>query len=364
MSERNVDLSVICCGGAAINILRKYRELYEPIVGDDVIGNNTITHVAIDTSLSNMEKAGFHKGQEGDLNVPAHSDDYIGVEDFIISESGAGKNRASLLKDIQYKLDKSKVYDTFGDINIFIFSMSGGSGSVIAPLLIREAGKRGKRTIAIGIVDTCSETDCINSINTIRTLESFAKNEKIYVPSMIYTNAEVGRLKVNLSILHRLHQLEGLFTCKAIEEVDFTDKMGFLSPVGIVPSVGYGLYNMSIRSIDPKTGEPYGLPGEDSVIVDGSVPVHSTFSVSEDGIAPDDLITGVLYLGIVEDTVDQYFNLPFTVNVGLPVSQDIITALNDKAARYERASSYKAKSDTSEQLQAKAGEESSTGVIA
>ena len=357
--ERNINLSIIAAGGAACNILRKYRENYGTDKSD-ICGDNSISHVVIDTSTSNIDKAGFRDRREGDEYVA-----YIPVKTHVIAEAGAGKNRASLLKDIQWKLDKSGVYDDFGDVNIFIFSMSGGSGSVIAPLLIREAGKRKKRIIAIGIVDACSETDCFNGINTIRTLEAFAKDERIYIPSMIFNNVEVGRVKVNLSIIDRLHQLEGLFTCAGIEEVDFTDKMNFLSPVGIVPAVKYGLYNMSINAIDSSTGECYGLPGEDSVRLDNGTPVHATFTVSEDGIAPD-IITGVMYLGIVEDTesLTKYFNLPFTVNVGIPISQDIIEMLNDKEARYERAASFKAKSDAAEQLQAKEGETSSTGVIA
>ena len=186
--ERNVNLRIIAAGGAAINILHKYRSEYGGV--NKEIGANTITHVAIDTSVSNIDKAGFVAIDPND--EAEFEEGYIDVTPYVIAESGAGKNRASLLKDIQWKLDKSGVYNEFGDINIFIFSMSGGSGSVIAPLLIREAGKRGKRIIAIGIVDACSETDCFNSINTIRTLEAFAKDEKIYIPSMIFNNVEVG----------------------------------------------------------------------------------------------------------------------------------------------------------------------------
>lgn len=358
--ERNVNLRIIAAGGAAINILHKYRSEYGGV--NKEIGANTIKHVAIDTSVSNIDKAGFVAIDPND--EAEFEEGYIDVTPYVIAESGAGKNRASLLKDIQWKLDKSGVYNEFGDINIFIFSMSGGSGSVIAPLLIREAGKRGKRIIAIGIVDACSETDCFNSINTIRTLEAFAKDEKIYIPSMIFNNVEVGRVKVNLSIIDRLHQLEGLFVCPGIEEVDYTDKMNFLSPVGIVSSVKPGLYNMSIGALDDK-GEVYGLPGEDTVDLSNGTPVHSTFTVSDDGLAPD-IVTGVLYLGIVEDytLTNRYFNLPFSVNVGLPISIDIINMLNDKQARYERAANFKAKSDASDQLQAKEGEVSSTGVIA
>lgn len=360
MSERNINLSIIACGGAGINILRKYWESYG---GDCKYASpNRVRQVAIDTSTSNLAKAEFpHRPAGTDLE-----DGCIEVEEFVIGENGAGKNRASILKDIQYKLDKSKVYDTFGDINIFIFSMSGGSGSVIAPLLIREAGKRGKRIIAIGIVDACSETDCFNSINTIRTLESFAKSEKIYIPSLIFSNINVGRIKVNMSIISRLNQLEGLFVTPEIAEVDFTDKMNFLSPVGIVPSISYGLYNMSIKAIDPATGESYSLPGEDEINASelASTPVHATFSVSEDGLAPD-IITGVLYLGIVEDVnkTNPFFSLPFTINTGLAISSELIDTLNAKEARFERANSFKAKSDVSDKLQAKDGEESSTGII-
>lgn len=261
--ERNVNLRIIAAGGAAINILRKYRSEYGAV--NKEIGANTIKHVAIDTSVSNIDKAGF---VAIDPNEECEFEEgYIDVTPYVIAESGAGKNRASLLKDIQWKLDKSGVYNEFGDINIFIFSMSGGSGSVIAPLLIREAGKP-------------------------------------------------------------------------------------------------GLYNMSIGALDDK-GEVYGLPGEDTVDLSNGTPVHSTFTVSDDGLAPD-IVTGVLYLGIVEDytLTNRYFSIPFSVNVGLPISIDIINMLNDKQARYERAANFKAKSDATEQLQAKEGEVSSTGVIA
>ena len=141
-------ISVFCAGGCGTNIGKQITDL-------DIEVNY------IDTSTSNL------KGVKSD-NI------------FVLENiDGAGK-------------DRSKTYEHFKDIagdvvikfkpspslNVVVSSLSGGSGSIIAPLIAKELIRQGHNTIVIAIDSKHSVKELDNTIKTFKTYQSISVSVK------------------------------------------------------------------------------------------------------------------------------------------------------------------------------------------
>lgn len=88
--------------------------------------------------------------------------------------------------------DRSLVYDKFKDyvediliqfkpseqLNLVVSSLSGGSGSIISPMVTKELISRGYNAIVIGIDSRHSMKEIDNTIKTLKTFQSFADSVK------------------------------------------------------------------------------------------------------------------------------------------------------------------------------------------
>jgi len=340
MNEKQIKITVFAAGGCGINVLAKYMKDVTPQITKNWSVQPKL--VAIDTSRSNISKlagatpvepAAVVVGEETDRHdgpvIPADTETLktndLGVQTYILGDSGAGKNRGILIKDMQTKLDRCGVMDDIQDINIIIYSMSGGSGSVIGPMIIREATRRKKAVIAIGVVDACSKMDCVNSINTLRTLYHTAETENVYIPTMIYSNIGTGRFIVNNTIALRVRQICDLFLNKTVTELDYTDRLNFLRP-DLIKLAGNGVWSFGI--VDLKSPEPVKNTknGEEFISIHPDSIVHSALVINNEGSAPD-MFTNVTYLGLSED-------LNYLAICGSPISESLIDVLNTKADRF------------------------------
>ncbi len=331
MSEKNVTMAIIGAGGCGINVLASYMMALRDLPKDSKIWSSEINPVIVDTSASNIDKA---KDEQ--------------IHPFILGDAGAGKNRASLLKDIQSRLDASRVHEELRDINIIVYSMSGGSGSVIGPLLVREALRQGKAVISIGVVDACSKMDCVNSINTMQSLGHIASTDKVYIPTMIYSNVGVGRFVVNRTIATRIWQICDLFLNDSVSELDYTDRMNFLRPdkVGLAEA---GVYTFCVVDVNNdekiRIGDDHlyavrGLTpegdrvqqektGEEYIFVARNTCVHSAMVINDTGVVPE-MIANATYLGMSD-------KIKYIAICGAPFNRNLIDMLNTKADRYERS---------------------------
>ena len=85
-----------------------------------------------------------------------------------------------------------------GDLNIVVSSLSGGSGSVIAPCLASELLARGLKVIVIGIGSNESEIRVRNSLNAIRSYANIAEEtEKPVVMSLHFNSPKTPRYAVD-----------------------------------------------------------------------------------------------------------------------------------------------------------------------
>ncbi|BEG72667.1 hypothetical protein [Pseudomonas phage PA1C] len=138
-----VKTRVYCCGGAGLNI-----------------GVNLQWHpdlVYIDTC---------------DKNVSSSHD----IDRVFLTEGtrGAGKNRAFIMPKVRHQIAPFLERYPAGDFNIVLFSMGGGSGSVLGPLIVSALAKAGETVIPV-VVSGIESTEVLqNDIDTMKTLEGIA----------------------------------------------------------------------------------------------------------------------------------------------------------------------------------------------
>lgn len=190
-------ISLFACGGCGTNVAKQISDL-------DIEINY------IDTSNSNL------KGIKSD-NI------------FILENiDGAGK-------------DRSKTYEHFKDIasdvlikfkpssslNVIISSLSGGSGSIIAPLITKELISQGHNTIVIGIDSKHSVKELDNTIKTLKTYQSISAGLKKAI-SLFYIENTNRKDSDNRAIWF-INLLSLLVNKQHTEEFDITDLSNFIN---------------------------------------------------------------------------------------------------------------------------------------
>jgi len=335
MSEQKLpSLNIIGCGGCGCNIVRKLKKA----LSTPKVKAPKIDYTVIDTSKSNFY-------------------DLDGVEIISVDELGAGKDRSKCIPVIQHYFDTHpQLSRDANDISIIISSFSGGSGNVIAALLTQRIMRHtdSKAVIVVGVTDTSSERDTINSINSIKTFNAIAKDLGISIPMLMFSNTlklgenpKPGRIGVDKSAVARLSQLIQLLTSDTVVELDFNDKLTFLRPQD--SGAESGLYAISISETDLE--HTAYLTGEMDILLQMNNIVHSVLVVNKDGAMPD-IMSEVSYVGV--DAVN-YISI---ISHSLPsmLTQDLV----DAADRYQH--SVKVKSTMESDLD-KFGQEDKTGLV-
>lgn len=141
------------CGGAGINVARTfYRSPAQENFAE-------LFACFVDTSRSNLSDF-----------------DYFEEDAFLIPEKdGAGKIRRNIHQAVENHL--GEIINRFDpkEFNIVVFSASGGSGSVIGPLVLAELVKKGQQAIGIVIGSYESQLTARNTLNTLRSLDNLAR---------------------------------------------------------------------------------------------------------------------------------------------------------------------------------------------
>jgi len=224
-----ITFSVIGCGGAGKGRAISYAKSTKSKL-------NKIT--TIDTS--------------GVVDVLPNVDSYR-IKDL----NGSGKLRRENLEPITNFIADMTAKQEIAEVNVVIFSFSGGSGSLVGPMLIDEILRQGKIAIIIGIIDTDSEIDTINALNTLRTLDNIVDKRDGYVPTVLFDNRN-GRNKVDKGIDITLANITQLLNTPYLS-LDKQDRVKFLNPQvfdGI--STGLKLLNLSRRE-DGEFEEDLGM---------------------------------------------------------------------------------------------------------
>lgn len=200
-------ITIYACGGAGINVaqyFQQYRNKTNP-------GFAEIKPVYIDTSRSNIN-----------TNIP--EDDIYLVEGL----DGSGKVRAENHTKIAECVQDVLLTFKPTNLSIVISSLSGGSGSVIAPLLVSELLSRKENVIVIGIASTDSRIEIENSIKSLKSYESFAKRTAEPVPMLYYLNNQENSRSTNNSKIQQAITLLAVLFSGENKELDSTDLRNWL----------------------------------------------------------------------------------------------------------------------------------------
>jgi hypothetical protein len=196
---------IYSCGGAAINITAKTPD------HADSLGFADLAISRIDTSDKNI-KAGMNPQS---VYVLENAD-------------GSGKQRAHNYKAVVAAMEQILSKHKPGDYNIVVFSASGGSGSIIGPVVIGELLRRQLPVVAIVIGTSGSETETQNSINTLKSLAGVANQQNApLVMSYFPVNQNFDQRDVDRQVAATISLLLNLFDSNNIE-IDYKDIINFL----------------------------------------------------------------------------------------------------------------------------------------
>lgn len=116
---------------------------------------------------------------------------------------GSGKVRKENHKEISNVIKQIILQQEPGDFNVVVFSASGGSGSVIGPLLLGELLERGKTAVCIVVGSDESIITATNTMNTLKSLEAISKRTEQPVV-MFYEHNERERKRADVDMQVRL----------------------------------------------------------------------------------------------------------------------------------------------------------------
>ena len=156
-------LKIFACGGSACNIaaalLRERKETIEKEAGIN------LEVVLVDSSDSNFKKY--------ELLFTEHDVPLYRIPDM----DGAGQQRSNMRPEL-IKPHLDLVLNQHGprDINIVLHSCSGGSGSMIGPLLTRKLLEKGAPTIVSMIGDTTTQNFTKNTADSLATYDNISRN--------------------------------------------------------------------------------------------------------------------------------------------------------------------------------------------
>lgn len=204
-------INLYCAGGAGVNIgthFAKFNGQKEP-------GFAEIVPYFIDTSKSNITSA-----------VPANQM-YL-YEDV----DGGGKERSSVYEIIADPAVINDILYQFkpADLNIVLHSASGGSGSVIGPVLTGELLKRGAQTVVVMVGNTSCEKEVINTLRTLKSYENIAANvvKAPVIAAYSENTLSTPRGKVDHILQTTIVVLAALFSGEN-RELDSADLRNFLN---------------------------------------------------------------------------------------------------------------------------------------
>lgn len=154
------------CGGAGTNLAHQF---YNAPTQEHFA---EISTCFVDTSYSNL--SGLEVLDEDIFVIP--------------EKDGAGKIRRNIHQAVVNHLGEIMTRFEQRDFNIVVFSASGGSGSVIGPLVLAELVKKGQQAIGIVVGSHESRLTAANTFNTLKTLDNLARNEIKAPISILYHN--------------------------------------------------------------------------------------------------------------------------------------------------------------------------------
>lgn len=232
-----VSVTIAGCGGCGINLARPF------------LTNQNLNKVLyFDTSMTNTRH-----GETANI---------------VTSGDGSGSNRSQNARDIERELpNMTDEAMAKGDVAVVVFSLSGGSGSVIGPLLIREYARRKVQVIGVAVADTSYSVGAVNTLNTLKTLNSICKNNNLLLPLILLSNDNIDRVKVDEFAATLMSDLVDLLT-KPVYEVDRQDRLNWINPSKAASQIQPGVKLLTFDNHPTANGSGAVLGTDSTEMVD------------------------------------------------------------------------------------------------
>ena len=228
------------CGGGGINIVKRYAG---PLKSTTGVADIKTTY--IDTSRSNLDDDPDHQ------NI------------FVLPElDGSGKVRRENHEAIAQQVPRILKDFSPADLNLVIFTASGGTGSVAGPLIISELIERNQNVVAIVIGSDESVITGMNTFNTLKSLDHISRTKGTPVV-MHYTQNDrsLKRSDVDKQVMFVISSLavlasrqnKGLDTKDVANWVNFTRTTSVPSQLALLKVYG------DAKEVDQLAGESFTL---------------------------------------------------------------------------------------------------------
>jgi hypothetical protein len=245
--------------------------------------------------------------------------------------NGSGKLRRENIEDITNFVNNfASKEDSFSDVNIIISSYSGGSGSTLCPLLVDEILRKGKIAIVIGIIDTDSEIDTVNTFNTFRSLDNFVSQHKAYLPTILFNNS-FGRPVVDKGVDTVIKNLIKFLTTPYIG-LDVQDRIKFLNPNAFGVEPGIKLVSISTdltKDWDNSLGMI--IPQQEYTKLDAILSITKV-----DNHVNINTLCSVTFKGYYDEEGPD-----FLISIGYQIPKELVASLNGKIHEYKSVSGSK-----------------------
>lgn len=205
-------MKIYGCGGLGLNLASKF----EALRSKQGVNMDSIDISYIDTSLSNLH--------HNNIN-PDHF--------YLIKKSdekkGSGKFRPENYEAVKEQVKSILLKHPPEQFNCVIHSLSGGSGSVIGPVLLQELRDQGKDAILVVVGNTDSTIELTNTINTLLSYVSISVKRQEPVVA-VYTRCgdKISRSEADTRVISTITLLS-LFFSSANQEMDMADISNFLN---------------------------------------------------------------------------------------------------------------------------------------
>jgi len=205
-------MNLMACGGAALNIVGGFLNNRRTDISDSACEINACF---IDTSKSNLRRAGIESNDERAFIID-------GVD-------GSGKKRDTNYKVVsEYAKEILHQYKP-ADINVIVHSASGGSGSVIGPVLAHELLSKNWPTLLIVVGGSDSKIELENTIKTLKGYEVISRRINKPVNVVYYENSKLTpREKVDSLAQSSIALLSVIFSGNN-DDLDSADLTNFLN---------------------------------------------------------------------------------------------------------------------------------------
>lgn len=248
------------CGGAGINIGKALHNAPANAVSPI---NRQATMVGLDSSSANDSEGFFEI-----LHMPSKN----GSE----PAKGSGKVQSTNYPKAVPFIKESLSKHPPGTFNVVVFGTSGGTGSMLGAVLIRELLQNGHVVVAVIVSDHTSVIERKNSVTTLRNLASQTSKSQLNRPIAFIeaiNDNDHTRGEVNKKIIDNLNLLS-VFLTENNEEGDYEDILNLLN------------YNKVI-DVPASLSRIRFFNKEDAINYDGKLPVAycSLFS-NRDDIVP------------------------------------------------------------------------------